>query len=67
MVTRTREARGDGGVTLRDAGLGTRALQLLIDRLFPVDDADPAAPSTCGISPELIVRASCALRRPCMA
>lgn len=50
------------------AGLGARALQLLIDQLsLPADDANPTAPSTSGIVPELIVRASSAPRRPRMA
>jgi LacI family transcriptional regulator len=48
------------------AGLGARGLQLLIDQLSPANDAVPTAPSISGISPELIVRASCAPRRPRM-
>jgi LacI family transcriptional regulator len=49
------------------AGLGSAALELLIDHLSPASDANPTARSSPGITPDLIVRASSAPRSPHMA
>ncbi|MEE7558689.1 substrate-binding domain-containing protein, partial [Xanthomonas sp. Kuri4-2] len=48
------------------AGLGARALQLLLHHLSSANDANPTAPSSPEIVPELIVRASSAPRSPSM-